>query len=137
MDLSIARLLVDFGLVVLIWLVQLCIYPAFTYFETNNLKKWHSTYTGRITLVVLPLMLSQLLLSLYQFYEEVSTFTITYLVLVGLSWLVTFLVYVPLHQKIDTHDHRLDYSKKLVALNWWRVVLWMFIFLISLYKFLE
>lgn len=134
MDLSIARLLVDFGLVVLIWLVQLCIYPAFTYFETNNLKKWHSTYTGRITLVVLPLLLTQLMLSVYQFYEEITTLTTTYLILVVLSWLMTFLVYVPLHRKIDIEKNCLTYSKKLVKLNWWRVILWIIIFLISFYS---
>lgn len=135
MDIAIVRLIVDFGLVVLIILVQLCIYPAFTYFDNNNLKKWHSIYTSRISLVVLPLMLTQLILSLVQLSQEISTFTLTYFVLVILSWIITFIVYVPLHQKINTKDTRLEHSKKLVQLNWWRVVLWITIFIISLFIF--
>jgi len=136
MDISVLRLLVDFGLVVLIFLVQLCIYPAFTYFKNEDLKKWHTVYTGRITVVVLPLMLGQLVLSVYQVIQELSLFTVSYFVLVGLSWLVTFLVYVPLHQKIDAQDNRLFFSHEIVRLNWWRVALWVLIFCISAMAYL-
>ncbi len=134
MDLQLLRLLVDFGLVVLIFLVQLCIYPAFTFFESENLKKWHETYTHRITMVVLPLMLSQLVISIYQIIHDVNLFTTSYLVLVGSSWLVTFIVYVPLHQKIDKEKNRKYFSLKIVKLNWWRVGLWCLIFGISIFN---
>jgi len=54
-----ARLVVDFCLVVLIWLVQLIIYPSFRYMSPEQLAIWHPKYTTLITLVVGPLMLAQ------------------------------------------------------------------------------
>ena len=44
-------LLVDAGLVVLIWMVQLIIYPSFLHYD-NNLVEWHHKYTSRIALIV-------------------------------------------------------------------------------------
>jgi len=41
MSIPLIRLLFDFGLLVLIWLVQLVIYPSFLYYEQDNLKRWH------------------------------------------------------------------------------------------------
>lgn len=131
---ELVRILVDFGLVVLIWLVQLCIYPAFTYFEEKDLQKWHATYTWRITLVVLPLMFTQLLVSIYQLFVDINSFTLSYFFLVILTWILTFTIYVPLHQKIDTQKNKILTSSKLVSLNWWRVFLWMLIFLLSFLK---
>lgn len=135
MELQLLRLLIDFGLVVLIFLVQLCIYPAFTYYKSEDLKKWHATYTDRIALVVLPLMLGQLMLSFFQIIQTLNFFTMSYFVLVGLSWVITFLVYVPLHRKIDTLENRMYYSAKIVKLNWWRVVLWCLVFGVSLFNY--
>ena len=59
------QLLVDFGLVVLIWIVQLIIYPSFLYYNSNTLSKWHKTYTGRITTIVAPLMIAQIAIAAY------------------------------------------------------------------------
>lgn len=131
---ELVRILVDFGLVVLIWLVQLCIYPAFTYFEEKDLQKWHATYTWRITLVVLPLMFTQLLVSIYQLFIDVDSFTLSYFLLVLLTWILTFTIYVPLHKKIDTQKNKILTSSKLVSLNWLRVFLWMLIFLLNFLK---
>ncbi|MFT7429007.1 MAG: hypothetical protein ACI9IZ_001504, partial [Nonlabens sp.] len=41
--LDLLQLLVDFGLVVLIWIVQLIIYPSFLYYGSKTLNKWHKT----------------------------------------------------------------------------------------------
>jgi hypothetical protein len=55
----IIRLLLDFGLVVLIWLVQLVIYPGFKFYSPSNLALWHKIYTGRIGVAVVPMMVWQ------------------------------------------------------------------------------
>ena len=57
---EITRLLLDFGLCILIWMVQLVVYPSFLFFSFNNLFTWHKTYTKAIALIVIPLMLGQL-----------------------------------------------------------------------------
>ena len=48
MDLQSVRLLLDFGLMVLIWIVQLVIYPGLCYYKSEDLGNWHKIYTGRI-----------------------------------------------------------------------------------------
>lgn len=133
MELDLIKNIVDFGLVVLIWLVQLCIYPAFTYFKKDELLKWHKSYTPKITSVVLPLMATQLGLSIYFVYNEATTIALINLILVMLTWVSTFLIYVPLHNKIKANQTPLKSSKKLVDYNWLRVFLWNLIFLINLF----
>ena len=60
MDLQLIRLLLDFGLMVLIWIVQLVIYPGLCYYKNEDLGKWHKIYTQRIGVIVGPLMIAQL-----------------------------------------------------------------------------
>lgn len=128
------QLLFDFGLVVLIFLVQLCIYPAFKYFKDENLVRWHHVYTPNITYVVFPLMMGQLILSSYQTYIAFSLTASIHLGLVILTWLSTFLFFVPLHQKINSSTFK---SKDIVQLekgNWFRLILWLLVFMITLIK---
>lgn len=99
MELKIYQLLIDFGLVVLIFLVQLCIYPAFKYFEEENLHTWHRVYTPNITYVVFPLMLGQLAFSLYFVFMGLNAISITHFVLVILTWLSTFVFFRPTSSK--------------------------------------
>ncbi len=60
MSLAIIRLLLDFGLVVLIWIIQRIVYPGFLHYSTENLVVWHRQYTSRFSAIVIPLMLAQL-----------------------------------------------------------------------------
>ena len=131
MDLSSWRLLFDFGLVVLIWMVQLIIYPAFTYLERPKLLSWHGKYSMRISLVVIPLMLGQLLITIFQLMNgSLIIYLIALLVLA--VWLITFLFFVPAHGKIsrnEINDRTLD---RLVTVNWWRTVIWSAILILAL-----
>ena len=72
MSIPLIRLLFDFGLLVLIWLVQLVIYPSFLYYEQDNLKRWHEKYTQKITYVVLPLMMGQLIITTIHLFNDFS-----------------------------------------------------------------
>ncbi len=132
--LSYFKLISDSGLLVLIWLVQLIIYPSFKYCSDLQLSKWHPIYTRRITFVVLPLMLSQLILTiLLCFRLEWSFFSIIDLTLVLLTWILTFVIFVPLHQKIDERSSEKNdtYISKLVEYNWSRTLLWTAIFILT------
>ena len=53
-------LAIDFGMFVLIWLVQLIIYPVLDEVSIEKFSKWHEIYCRRIAFVVLPLMIAQL-----------------------------------------------------------------------------
>lgn len=127
-NLLILKLCADFGLLVLIWLVQLVIYPSFKYYMEAELDKWHSIYTNRITIVVLPLMATQLVLSLWlAFHFDWVLFYSLNLFLVLLTWISTFAIFVPLHGKINQKLNRYESVLKLVKYNWIRTFLWSFI----------
>ena len=124
MELDIIRLLVDFGFMILIWAVQLVIYPSFRYYSKDNLVIWHRKYTQRVTLIVLPLMFSQLGLAGVQLFKVQNFYTISSIVIISVLWLLTFQLFVPLHQQIDRDEHNNSTTERLVKFNWWRTLLW-------------
>ena len=129
------KLIPDVGLLVLIWLVQLVIYPSFKYYSASELKLWHNTYTRRITLVVLPLMLSQLVMSIALLL--MSNWMSYYMIdstLVVLTWILTFVIFVPLHQNIDKFQDAFASIHQLVKYNWIRTILWSLIAFMTIYK---
>ena len=131
MDIELIKLLFDTGLFILIWIVQLVIYPSFHYYSEEQLKQWHSIYKVQISIVVLPLMVGQLVLYIYTVYIAASVISMLMLALVGMTWLSTFLISVPLHEKIEHAVNTSTYRKRLVTTNWIRTVLWTIILIIS------
>jgi len=131
MDIALLRLLVDFGLVVLILLVQLVIYPSFTHMSAADLKKWHPSYTKRITVVVLPLMVAQLILVIVQTINAFTYLNLVSLLIVVALWALTFMQAVPLHAQIEDSDDPLAAAHKLVTANRIRLFLWILLFIFS------
>ncbi|WP_421765027.1 hypothetical protein [Ekhidna sp.] len=132
-----AKLIIDFGLVILIWMTQLVVYPSFTYFAENDLFRWHSKYTTAVSIIVMPLMLGQLGIHGYSLYNEFSWLKSIALLLIVLTWINTFFFAVPLHNNIGEGKEVLTAAKSLVNVNWYRTVLWTGIFLLSLYEYLK
>jgi hypothetical protein len=131
------RLLLDSAALVLIWLVQLVIYPAFLYFPQKEFQQWHPVYARWVTYVVLPIMLGQLGLYGWLTFAHPSWDIILNTVLILAVWGITFLRAVPLHGNLDQAADHLPISRKLVALNWWRTSLWTTIWAVSLLVCLE
>ncbi len=132
MNIDLIQLLIDVGLFVLIWIVQLVVYPSFLFYESENLVDWHQKYTPSISVVVIPLMLGQLTLAIFQLIGDRSMMSILYFVLTCCAWGVTFLIFVPIHSKISSNIHTKELLRKLVRYNWLRVVIWTSLFIISL-----
>jgi len=128
------KLIVDFGLVVLVWMTQLVVYPSFTYFSENDLISWHSRYTTAVSIVVMPLMLSQVALHGWYLYQEFSGIKLFAAVMIGLIWVNTFFFAVPLHNQIASEKDVLEAASGLVKVNWYRTVLWSMVFLLGLIK---
>jgi hypothetical protein len=59
-DIHELRTLLDFGMVVVLWLVQLVIYPSFLTCDPARFVDWHRTYTSRVAWVIIPIMFAQL-----------------------------------------------------------------------------
>lgn len=124
-------LLIDAGLVVLIWMVQLIIYPSFKYHD-KNLVKWHNKYTQRIAIIVIPLMLYQLVFALILSITNFTLINIFYTLIVFILWLITFLIFVPLHNKISNNNHSTKDLQQLISKNWFRTFLWTFLLIYHL-----
>lgn len=136
MAVGIVKLLFDFGLLVLIWIIQLVVYPSFSYYPNNDLLRWHKKYTLRIGYIVMPLMVVQLILSVLQSVQNLTMFNVFDLVLILMVWLSTFLQFVPLHHKISSNFIEDKILDKLVSRNWQRTILWTIIFGLSLANYL-
>ena len=123
------RLLLDFGLFVLIWMVQLLVYPSFLHYSEKSLAEWHKKYTPRISFIVVPLMLGQLMLYGSLLQQAKTLYTISSFVLVLLVWLITFTVFVPKHRAITEGQYTRETLADLVRFNGWRTAIWSAIFL--------
>lgn len=131
MFIDVVRLLLDFGLLVLIWIVQLIIYPGFRHYDTENFVKWHRTYTSRFTFIVLPLMLGQLCITIYQLILNIDPYTVSSLVIIIILWFSTFIQFVPTHANISKGNTSQVLLDSLVKKNWIRTFLWTVLFLLS------
>ncbi len=121
---------IDFGLVVLIWIVQLIIYPGFNYYDRAGLRKWHAKYTVMITIIVLPLMVGQVVLHGLRLLEQVHVYGMIQAAMITCVWGITFLKAVPLHARIDRDEQVSRVIIQLVRWNWPRTILWSSVFII-------
>lgn len=126
MKIELLRLAIDFGLMVLIWMVQLLIYPSFKYFNSDGLGKWHKIYAGNMTVIVAPMMFAQIYMvyHFWTYYPDMVAPNIIYTIIVALTWITTFIFFIPMHAAIDKDPTDLALLKKLTNYNWMRVVLW-------------
>lgn len=122
----------DTGCLVLIWMVQLVVYPSFYYYSTPQLLQWHKKYTLLVTWIVLPLMLGQLICGSFSVIVDFTTITMFKLLLILMTWVLTFVVFVPLHQALETASPQQPIVKKLVRKNWSRTALWTLLFAITI-----
>ena len=136
-ELLFAELLVDAGLFVLAWMVQLIVYPGFLAYSPSDLVTWHKKYTPRITWIVAPLMMAQLVLSFLLTVNNPRIISISVLLLVLGTWITTFLFFVPVHRLIDQGRAQMRDLNALVAKNWMRTLGWTLIFLLNLFDYLN
>jgi hypothetical protein len=125
-------LLADAGLVVLIWMVQLIVYPSFLYYQPKDLVSWHQKYTNRIAVIVVPLMFLQLAISFYDVFYQFDTLNTIRFLLVIFLWIFTFTSFAPLHVKITNNNFDKKLLKLLIQRNWIRTFLWCVLFGISI-----
>ena len=126
-DLMPLQLIADSGLFILIWLVQLIIYPSFRYTEKKAFICWHGRYTALIGLIVTPLMLLQaggeVMHSLQQDLRWQR------IVLISGVWVATFSLSVPCHKRLHEGGKDLVVINQLVKSNRIRTLLWSILFL--------
>jgi hypothetical protein len=122
------NLLIDFGLVILVLIVQLVIYPSFNYYSIAKIRIWHPIYTRRFTIIVMPLMMLQLGYSIYFLTVSQNVYPIGNFILILLIWLITFIKAIPLHTNLPSAENLEPLINSLIKWNLWRCILWILIF---------
>ena len=129
--LELARHLSDCSLLILIWIVQLTIYPSFQFMSTDQLIQWHAKYTERMAWIAGPLILLQTTIVSMQIVKETSALHILSGCIVTATWILTYFVSIPLHRKISENRASSFVLKKLVDTNWYRTICWSILFVIG------
>ncbi len=104
----------------IIWMVQIVIYPLFLEVGFSAFEEYHRQYMALVTWVIAPLM-----------FLEVASCVMCLLahpknrllwiasILLGLIWLSTAFIQVPLHENLVQ-----DQTEALVSSNWIRTIAW-------------
>lgn len=127
------RLSVDSGFFVLIWLVQVIIYPSFRYIDKEKLYHWHGLYTRKILYFVGPMLFIQTGVIALQILFEPLLFLVDGLILAGI-WINTFFIAVPVHGELDRGANPKETVEKLLRVNRWRALGWTALFIFSLVR---
>lgn len=121
--------LVTWGLVAVIWFVQVVHYPLFAAVGLESFARYEALHTSRISLIVVPLMIAELAgAAALALSPEALSFASRAerglgLALVLAVWASTFFLSVPEHARLaggfDAEAHG-----RLVRTNWVRTALW-------------
>ncbi len=101
-------------------MVQLIIYPSFKNYDNSNFRSFHSSYTKKMFFIVGPIMIIELLSTLYLIIKNTFLFPST---IVALIWLTTFFLIVPVHNSLNS-AFSIRAHKKLLRLNVVRTSFW-------------
>ena len=122
--LYIFNIAVSWGLLLLIWLVQIIIYPGFDQIPSTGFKNYHRWYVKRISAIVLPLMICEVIISVgWLILENYSLYSVIAILLVLIIWLSTFMLQVPMHQNLQSGKDQVC-IQRLVNTNWIRTMAW-------------
>lgn len=124
------QIMIDSGLIVLIWLVQLIIYPSFRYTEEKEFISWHHRYTGLIGAIVSPLMLLQAGVEIWVGITQDPRWI--RILLIALIWISTFTMSVPCHWRLHIVGKNMVIIRRLIVTNLPRTLLWSTLFLETL-----
>tara|TARA_Y100000768_G_scaffold197452_1_gene148382 strand:- start:6970 stop:7401 length:432 start_codon:yes stop_codon:yes gene_type:complete len=116
-------IMVNIFLFSLILITQFVSYPLFLKVGKEQFSKYRQSYTFYISTIVLPAMVLEILLSFNQIIHGIDFFSVFNLIIIGIIWLSTFFIQVPIHNKIAyRYDKKL--IKKLILTNWIRTCAW-------------
>lgn len=107
----------------LILLIQLVHYPSFSYINNQEFLNFSRFHQTRITPIVAPIMILELITSTLCYLENPTTLFLISFILTVLTWLSTFFLSVPLHGKLLQKKSKTLISK-LIITNWPRTIFW-------------
>ena len=118
--------IVTFLLTGLIWVIQLVHYPMFQFLDSQAYSKAMSFHQQRISIIVVPLMLFELLSGVYLAHAQWSSlarFHSINIALIVIIWIHTFGLMVPFHKNIPIQPNH-ELLKKTLCHHWIRTLSW-------------
>lgn len=121
---AVANIAFGWGLMVLIWLVQVIVYPGFSRIPQQDFSTYHRWYTVRIGAIVVPLMVGEVIAAAAWIWMRPQALP-AYLsaAAVALVWGSTLALQVPIHRRLQ-HGKDVALIRRLVATNWIRTAAW-------------
>ena len=110
-----------------IWLIQIIHYPLFNFVGLNEWRNYHSKHIQLTNIVIAPPMFMELITLGYLFYlmpdYRSNTLMLFSAFILFSIWLTTFLISVPIHNKLALNYDEAAINK-LVQTNWIRTISW-------------
>ena len=100
-------------------------YPSFKLIRSSLFSEFHKSYTNKMLFIVAPVMILELISSLFLVIFDVSdnNTEIGLLISLLLIWFLTFFIIVPIHNKL-TVNYNKDLNQKLIKYNGLRNIFW-------------
>ena len=100
-------------------------YPSFKLIRSSLFSEFHKSYTNKMLFIVAPVMILELISSLFLVIFDVSdnNTEIGLLISLLLIWFLTFFIIVPIHNKL-TVNYNKDLNQKLIKYNGLRTIFW-------------
>jgi hypothetical protein len=121
------QLFCTYAMTGIIWFVQLVHYPLFDRVASDRWMEFHRAHSTRITWIVAPLMLLELVAAIYFYVSPAGIMNRSEkeiaAVLVIFIWLSTFALQVPQHNRL-AKGFLADAHRRLVVTNWVRTIAW-------------
>ncbi len=111
-------------MLILIWLVQIIIYPAYHRIDKSLFTAWHRSYVRYISFFVIPLMLIQAGGAALRVIAGWSVLTGVYAGTITAAWIVTFAISAPCHQRLQRMGRDTATIDRLIRTNWVRTIAW-------------
>ena len=110
-----------------IWVIQLVHYPSFNYVEKQRYSNFQSFHMMRISYVVIPVMLAELLTLVLLIYtmDEIEIALVLSGTILLMIWFITAIFFSDAHQKL-TLGYDKSVVRDLIKMNWSRTLLWTF-----------
>lgn len=104
-----------------IWLVQVLIYPNYKFVGQKEFENFHEFHMNRITWIVAPMMGIELFSAIWLLWNHPDSIYWINSISIALIWCLTAFVNVPTHRVLTFEIKK---TKRLVAGNWPRTILW-------------
>ena len=122
-----AHVATTWAMVGVILMVQVVHYPLFSSVGASSFTAYEVLHTQRITWIVAPLMVTELLTAIVLVYVSPASVSTSLLwiglILLAVIWISTAFVQVPLHRELASGFDSLVH-RKLLTTNWVRTIAW-------------